>query len=703
MTITGAGSVVGTAAYMSPEQARGQPLDFRTDQFSFGLIVYEMLTGNPAFRRPSAVETMTAIIREEFEPLPPSIPVALRWTVERCLAKDPEHRYDSTRDLYRDLCQIRDHASESQSSAVHGVVPPQRRLRASMMAAIAAGILLLVGGSAMAWRLASRSVPAPEWTGTQLGGPGIAMRPAVSPDGQLLAFSAMVDGQTQLAVMNPNSGSWTVLTHEPNAGMQAQASWAPDASRIYYDRVFGGPQGIYEISPLGGQPRLLLEGAQCPHALPDGSLIVVRIDSSGKDHLYRFWPDSGKLQALPALANGGVAQTPDPPVQVFPNGREVIYSGTPEDKPNEAPKWYVLDLASLRNRLLEAPVVPRSFAVGVSPDSQFGLLVNAIGDVWAITAVPASGTAPSRQLISFPKPSNVYGISAARDGSVYFDYMLRPSFVIEFDPAGGKAVETVAPIDEPPLLPLDHGSFLITRSENGKLELKVFGARTGLENLLQSSEESFGPAARVGTDSVAFRSGSWGAEKIAIATLRDGRIVKRFGFDASAVRSIAATPDGRSLYFSDGTQVWTIGTNADEGAKPTAVTTGASIAIDPGGKYLYIVRSLAEPRLLVRMPLSGGPAETLPIPAQYTISDDALSSAAVDASGRVLFEIDSPDSWFERIAMIDPARKTFTVIPTGFTGDVWSPGWESDGRIAAIGEGIDSSLWRYKPSGEASK
>lgn len=696
--LTDLGSVVGTVAYMSPEQARGQSLDFRSDQFSFGLIVYEMLTGSPAFRRPSAAETMTAIIREPFEPLPLTIPVTLRWTIERCLAKDPDHRYDSTRDLYRDLCHIHDHSFEGQSGA-YNVALPRRRVRLRMFAAIAAGLLLLIGGTAMAWRLVSRSVPVPKWMGAQLGGPGIAMRPAVSPDGQLLAFSAMVDGQTQLAVMNPNSGSWTVLTHDHDAGMEAQASWAPDGSRIYYDRVFGGPQGVYEISPLGGEPRLVLGAAQCPHALPDGSLIVVRVDSSKHYRLYRFWPDSGKLQALPAFAGGGLAQTPDPLVQIFPDGREVIYSGRPESDSNGPPRWYVLDLTSLRSRVLDAPLVPRAFAVGVSPDSRSGLFVNAVGDVWEIAAVSRSGTGPLRPLISFPKPSNIWGISVADDGSVYFDYMLRPSSVIEFDPAAKTFVQTVVPIDEPPLIPLGAGSFLIGRTENGKWRLKVFRAGIGLQNLLQSSEESFGPAARVGSDSVAFRVGPWGAQNIAIATLRDGQIVKRFRFDASSVRSIAATPDGEKLYFSDGDQVWFISTRDEEGTKPIPVTAGASVAIDPAGKYLYVVRTQAEPRLLVRIPLTGGPAEALAIPPKYTISDDPLSSAAVDESGRIVFEIDSPDSWFERIAMIDPERKTFTVIPTGFNGDSWSPGWESDGRIAAIGETTSSSLWRYRPLG----
>ncbi|HVS31349.1 MAG TPA: serine/threonine-protein kinase, partial [Thermoanaerobaculia bacterium] len=97
------GMVVGTANYMSPEQARGQRLDFRTDQFSFGLIVHEMATGNHPFRRPSAVETLTGILNDEPATLEDSFPEPFIWVVDRCLAKDPAQRYGSTSDLAHDL------------------------------------------------------------------------------------------------------------------------------------------------------------------------------------------------------------------------------------------------------------------------------------------------------------------------------------------------------------------------------------------------------------------------------------------------------------------------------------------------------------------------------------------------------------------------------------------------------------------------
>src|SRR4029077_21132605 len=105
-----------TVSYMSPEQARGEDVDARSDQFAFGLIVYEMAARKRAFVRASAAETMTAIIREEAEPLPPDVPAPLRWVVERCLAKDPAERYDSTRDLYRELKLARERLWEGSGS-----------------------------------------------------------------------------------------------------------------------------------------------------------------------------------------------------------------------------------------------------------------------------------------------------------------------------------------------------------------------------------------------------------------------------------------------------------------------------------------------------------------------------------------------------------------------------------------------------------
>src|SRR3989454_5802072 len=110
------GVLMGTIEYMSPEQARGRPVDFRSDQFSFGSVLYEMATGKPAFQRGTKAETLAAILRDDPEPiasLNPHAPAPLCWVVERCLAKNPEQRYASTRDLARDLAAMRDRLSET--------------------------------------------------------------------------------------------------------------------------------------------------------------------------------------------------------------------------------------------------------------------------------------------------------------------------------------------------------------------------------------------------------------------------------------------------------------------------------------------------------------------------------------------------------------------------------------------------------------
>ena len=121
---TGAGVVLGTVGYMSPEQATGRAVDFRSDQFSLGAVLYEVVTGKRAFQRDTAVETLAAILRDEPEPiasLNSRIPAPVCWIIERCLAKDPQERFASTRDLARDLEALREHLVEAPSE------PPDSR------------------------------------------------------------------------------------------------------------------------------------------------------------------------------------------------------------------------------------------------------------------------------------------------------------------------------------------------------------------------------------------------------------------------------------------------------------------------------------------------------------------------------------------------------------------------------------------------
>jgi TolB-like protein/Tfp pilus assembly protein PilF len=136
---TTSGAVIGTVAYMSPEQARGLPIDHRSDQFSLGIVLYEMLAGRRPFHGDSAPETLIATIREEpeaLEKIAPAVPAPARWIVERCLAKEPAGRYDSTRDLAQDLSNCRLHVADS-GTGVPGAPARARPPRRLIVAAIA--------------------------------------------------------------------------------------------------------------------------------------------------------------------------------------------------------------------------------------------------------------------------------------------------------------------------------------------------------------------------------------------------------------------------------------------------------------------------------------------------------------------------------------------------------------------------------------
>jgi predicted ATPase/serine/threonine protein kinase len=148
------GTIVGTVQYMSPEQASGALLDFRSDQFSFGLVLYEMVTGRRAFARNTAAETLVAIMREQAEPIAlqnPDAPAPLCWAIERCLAKDPDKRYVSTRDLARELAAIRDRFSEKparQAEPRATKIPVQRTAFVGREKEIAAAKELLLSKDA---------------------------------------------------------------------------------------------------------------------------------------------------------------------------------------------------------------------------------------------------------------------------------------------------------------------------------------------------------------------------------------------------------------------------------------------------------------------------------------------------------------------------------------------------------------------------
>jgi dipeptidyl aminopeptidase/acylaminoacyl peptidase len=289
---TQAGTVLGTVGYMSPEQASGKALDFRSDQFALGSIFYEMATGKRAFQRDTTAETLTAIIREDAEPVAQinaSVPAPFRWIVERCLQKDPDERYASTRDLARDVRSIREHLSEATvtrevSGGVALVAPPRRRslLRAALSvaalgAALATGMLLQ--------RRVGRTSP-PSYQQITFGS-GTIRAARFAPDGQTIVYSAGWDGNPLKLFLKHPSSPDSLPLELPSANLlgispSGEMAIATDC-RSNHPGVCAGT--LARAALTGGSPRDVAEGIQEADWAPDGSSLLVVRDAGGKSRI----------------------------------------------------------------------------------------------------------------------------------------------------------------------------------------------------------------------------------------------------------------------------------------------------------------------------------------------------------------------------------------------------------------------------------
>jgi serine/threonine protein kinase len=295
--------VMGTAGYMSPEQAMGQRVDFRSDQFSFGAVLYEMATGKPAFDRPTNPETLAAIIREEPEPigaLNAKVPAQLRWIVERCLAKDPKDRYAATEDLARDLAILRDHASDLSGEAR---TSPEATRQPARWRAIGLGVALLavLGGTYLLGRRVERSEASPpRFRQLTFGSAGISSA-RFAPDGQTIVYAAQWEGKPSelftARVDSPGARSLGLSRAEivsiSSSGQMALVL-APPFGPIFrspHSDLMGREGGVLvgtlaEAPLAGGAPRELLEGVSAADWSVDGkSLAVMRYGQGVKGRL----------------------------------------------------------------------------------------------------------------------------------------------------------------------------------------------------------------------------------------------------------------------------------------------------------------------------------------------------------------------------------------------------------------------------------
>ena len=681
------GIVMGTVGYMSPEQASGGQIDFRSDQFSLGAILYEMAAGVRAFQKATAVETLSAIIREEPEPIAgaaPSAPAPLRWIVERCLAKDPEDRYASTRDLARDLKQTLDHLSEA-SGETTAVARPKARRGAWWIAAFF--LLLAAAGTdlALRWKVggASRPRAAPSLKRVTFA-PGLEDEPSFSPDGRFLAYTSDESGNLDVVVL-PLSGGEPIRLAASDAD-ESQPAFSPDGSKIAFvsARDHGGRLGIaLNLAPLsqsmntklgdifiapalGGSAVKLVEDGYYPAWSPDAKRIVFMSNREGPVDLWSIPADGGSPNRL----------THDTDVDFqpawSPDGKWIAYGSR------------ALPGASFNLRVIEAESGRQR-----STTKQFGYLMrpawsadgraiflsgerDGILSLWRIPFSEGELGLATRVTLGEGQDTNV---AASRDGKkLAFAIVRNDPNIWELTVESGqlRAVTSGAGSPDHPRVSPDGKTLLVRSNRTGELAAWTVDLKGRYLSQLTRGQGSNEPEAEWSPDGrqIAFVRGEklW-IQPVGSLTGRDTGLRSSFS---------AWSPDGREIAVahnekSDPPEIWIYSVADGKARRLTALKRNADNPTwSPDGKRIAFQTQSGAIRELWVVPSTGGAAVQL-----TRDSEDSHPCWSPRDSDEILFLRDH-----KRLAVLSIGTGRVRFLPGYSEGSFMLdyPSWSPDGR-----------------------
>ncbi len=615
-SITEMGLVAGTVDYMSPEQAEGKALDVRSDIFSFGSVLYEMLARRRPFQASSGISTLAAILSKQPAELPAAVPASLRHIVRQCLRKDRDQRYQNIGAVKRVLEEVKLQLEpRSRSSFVRQVRP---------WFALAAAICAIAAFFAVRQIKKTQAPPLQVVPFTSY--PGAERHPSFSPDGNEIAFSWNGDKQDNYDIYVKQIGSSTPLRLTTDPEDDLSPAFSPDGRSIGFVRVDQG-RGIFMVVPaLGGPERTVAEIPVPPCAeagcnlfswFADGKHIV----TAG---LMLLSTESGEVRPLTSPPD---KTAPDEAPAVSPDGRSVAFVRMPDVQMEDV--WLVALDKNLHPRGSPRPITKQKFNPAPFSLDPFWMPEGSellFSDSQHIWRVPVSGNRSPEQL-PFEGLSPTVSRSGSRLAYMRFYQQLWNMSRLPLE-SPGHAAGVAAPFamstqgDMNPQYSSDGKRVAFESARTGEERIWIVEADGSNVRRLFVEPDMYEGSPRWSPDGklLAFDSDSTGQWNIYTVPANGGR-ANRLTNDSGGHNVPTWSRDGNWIYFasthSGRSEIWKIPSQGGQAAQVTK-NGGFEGWESLHAKTLYFTKDGSGDRGLWRMPLNGSGSEVQIVPSiQY--------------------------------------------------------------------------------------
>ena len=586
--LTAPGAPLGTPGYMAPEQFNGPVVDARSDVFSWGVIVTEMITGHRPFSGATRSEELASLLRDPPAPLPPEIPSLIRFTVARSLEKAPDDRLHSMHDIAAFL--------EGVTGAADAATPPAPATRRWLIPVVA------LGAAALAFTAARWYMPAEVQlltTPDSLTYSGHDSAPAISPDAKVVAFTSNRDGTARIWLKQLASDFEMPLTK----GVDDQPRFSPDGANIYFVRRSGADSALYRVSTLGGEPRRVADGAASGDISPDGSKLgIIR------------WAlrDGGQVSTITVVGVDGSA----PATICEVDASRLDYVRWSEDgarltaiDTSPRDRVFVADIATRQCRFLESlgAGVNVSTADWVSRDE----VIYIKGDPRSQSlAELVRHDVRNNRVLTARWPYNSLGIDMGANGAFLFDTQPRRAALREFALDGGKASDIARwiargnSVNRQPIYSPDGTKVAFSSNRSGNTDLWQVDRTSGaVSRLTDHPASDYDPGFTQDGKKLIFSSNRGGHFEVYLAE-PDGSSPAQVTKDGGGAENGSITRDGQWLVYVSTTPekrgIWK--TRLDgTGAAQLAAGPLLLPEVSPDGQWVLYVFPVSSDKAAIRV------------------------------------------------------------------------------------------------------